>query len=747
MKKSFIYIILVIIVLLSTSCAGRKEGAGQEETVSGDDVTYEAVKTLEAPAGTLYWYRAKGSKIYVTAISVTRGEQSQAKALTGSPADLEQLSASKESKVTSIYRIDEEGENMKALALPPNLPDVMEMMGMLDFDDAENIYYMYEDTPGHRVMVKCSPDSAELARTDRDGAFDISGEDIHTNFCVTPEGTVVLYGRNNVYLLDANLALSETVSVKKGELYGITLSKTGEILCLLSNVSAGDTTCRIAVLDMAKKELGQYCKSPVETVDAFFSGIGDYDLYYSDGYGMFGYDMENETGRKLFDYALSGSASDIIPLQNGNFFGEMEREGDTGTLAIYQKKEMNGNPQKAMLVFATLGNNSELTDIVYQFNKEQSEIEIVIKDYAGSVERMNTDIIAGNAPDIYDLQDFSVMQYVKNGYLEELTPYYEADPSLGVEDLLSSVVEAMKTAGGLYYVADGFDVLSLAAKTSDVGKDSGWSYAEMEDVLRGKDSNAKFFYIDEKSLLLQMILGCETSDFVDMKTGTCSFDSEDFKTLLETCNARGVNEEEFHWEKGEAELLQSGEVLFRYATSDIDDFKETLAAFSEDVNFIGYPCSDRKGNYVSFTSRLGMSSASAYKEEAWEFLRYFMSKEYQGSVMSMMHLPTRKDCFDLWMEAQMAEEDYTNEMGRKILVNRYTADIDGMPYEVAPLTKEQAAQYVDMVNRAVKPAGWDSHIMEIVMEEAGAYFAGDKSVEDVVNIIQKRVEIYVSESL
>lgn len=746
MKKSFIYIIMVIIALLSTGCAGRNKGAGEEETVSGDDVTYEAVKTLEEPTGTLYWYRAKGSKIYVTSISVTRGEQLQAEAFTGSPADLEQLSGSKESKVTGIYRFDEEGESMETLAMPPNLPDIMDMAGTFDFDEAENIYYMYEAAPEHRVMVKCSPDGRSLARTDGDGAFGISGEDIGMDFLVTPDGTVALHSRNTVYLLDESLALSDTVPVKKGELYGITLSKTGEILCLLSGVSQ-DTTCRIAALDMEQKELGRYHKSPVETVDMVFSGIGDYDLYYSDGYGVFGYDMEKETGRKLFDYALSGSMGDVIPLQNGSFFGETDTEGDTRVLAVYKKKEADENSQKKMLTFATLGNTTELTDIICRFNQEQSDIEIVIKDYAGSVERMNADMLAGNVPDIYDLQNLSVMQYVKSGYLEELTPYYEADASLGVEDLLPSVVKAMETAGGLYYVSDSFDVLSLVAKVSDVGTDSGWNYAEMENVLRGKDSNAKLFYIDEKALLLRMILGCEASDFVDMQTGTCRFDSEDFKTLLEACNERGVDEDAAAWTKGEAELLRSGEILFRYATSDIDDFKETLAAFSEDVNFIGYPCSDRKGNYVSFTSRLGISSKSEYKEEAWGFLRYFMSKEYQGGIMSMMHLPTRKDCFDLWMEAQMAEEDYTNEMGRKIFANRYTADMDGVPYEVAPLTREQAEQYVDMVNRAVKPAEWDSYIMEIVMEEAAAYFAGDKSVDDVVNVIQKRVGIYIHESL
>lgn len=747
MKKITYFFIMVIAALLSTGCTGNTSEAGQEEMLSGGDVTYEAVKTLAEPAGTFHWYCAKGSKIYVTAVSVTRGESLQADALAGSPADMEQIRASKESKVTGIYRFDEEGGNMEVLALPPELPDTMDMAGAFDFDKAENIYYMYEDTSEHRVLVKCDLDGTELVRTDGDGGFDISSEDMYTNFCVTPDGRVVLYSRNTVYLLDENLVLSDAISVKKGELYAVALSKTGEILCLLGNVSADDTTCRIAVLNVEKKELGPYHKSPVEAVDRVFSGSGDYDLYYSDEYGIFGYDMEMETGRKLFDYALSGSTGDVIPLQNGNFFGAMDTEGDSETLAIYQKIEKDVNAQKKILTFATLGNNSQITDMIYQFNKEQSGIEIVVKDYAGSVERLNADMIAGSIPDIFDLQDMSVMQYVENGYLEELTPYYETDADLSVEDLIPSVVQAMETAGGLYYVSSGFDVLSLAAKTSDVGTGSGWNYTEMENVLREKDSSARFFYIDEKVLLLQMILGCETSDFVDRKTGTCSFDGGDFKILLETCNTRGVDEEESHWTKGEAELLRSGEVLFRYATSDIEDFKETLAAFSEDVNFIGYPCSDRNGNYVSFTSRLGVSSKSDYKEEAWEFLRYFMSKEYQGGVMSMMHLPTRKDCFDLWIEAQTAEEDYTNEMGRKIIVNRYTADIDGVPYEVAPLTKEQAEQYVDMVNRAVKPAEWDSHIMDIVLEEAGAYFTGDKNIDNVVNVIQKRVKIYVSEGL
>lgn len=50
-----------------------------------------------------------------------------------------------------------------------------------------------------------------------------------------------------------------------------------------------------------------------------------------------------------------------------------------------------------------------------------------------------------------------------------------------------------------------------------------------------------------------------------------------------------------------------------------------------------------------------------------------------------------------------------------------------------------------MVEHAVKSIEPDNSITEIVLEEAQAYFAGDKSIEVVTDAIQKRVMIYVNE--
>ena len=40
----------------------------------------------------------------------------------------------------------------------------------------------------------------------------------------------------------------------------------------------------------------------------------------------------------------------------------------------------------------------------------------------------------------------------------------------------------------------------------------------------------------------------------------------------------------------------------------------------------------------------------------------------------------------------------------------------------------------------------DSSLMDIVNEEAGAFFAGQKQASEVSALIQSRVQIYISES-
>ena len=67
---------------------------------------------------------------------------------------------------------------------------------------------------------------------------------------------------------------------------------------------------------------------------------------------------------------------------------------------------------------------------------------------------------------------------------------------------------------------------------------------------------------------------------------------------------------------------------------------------------------------------------------------------------------------------------------------------NGIEVELQPFTNEEAEKYDDFVRNAVKQRfNGNSTVNNIVWEEAGAYFAGERSAEDAAEIIQNRVSI------
>ena len=63
------------------------------------------------------------------------------------------------------------------------------------------------------------------------------------------------------------------------------------------------------------------------------------------------------------------------------------------------------------------------------------------------------------------------------------------------------------------------------------------------------------------------------------------------------------------------------------------------------------------------------------------------------------------------------------------------------------ITEEDAELYRSIIENTHRSAGGDPGIMDIIMEEAGAYFGGDKDAATVADIIQNRVSMYVGERM
>lgn len=71
---------------------------------------------------------------------------------------------------------------------------------------------------------------------------------------------------------------------------------------------------------------------------------------------------------------------------------------------------------------------------------------------------------------------------------------------------------------------------------------------------------------------------------------------------------------------------------------------------------------------------------------------------------------------------------------------------DGMEtYDIYATTPRQAQMLRDVIASATKMMDYDMSIINIVKEEATAYFAGQKTAQEVCKLIQSKANIYINE--
>ena len=66
--------------------------------------------------------------------------------------------------------------------------------------------------------------------------------------------------------------------------------------------------------------------------------------------------------------------------------------------------------------------------------------------------------------------------------------------------------------------------------------------------------------------------------------------------------------------------------------------------------------------------------------------------------------------------------------------------------DLRPLTEEEAQEFRDLTDKVSNISNEDRKLMEIINDECKAYYAGDKSLDETVRIIQDRAQIYMNES-
>ncbi|MBQ3561771.1 MAG: extracellular solute-binding protein [Oscillospiraceae bacterium] len=551
----------------------------------------------------------------------------------------------------------------------------------------------------------------------------------------------------------------------------------------------------LKVIDSAKKGFGEKIKIPEDAYN-FSSGSGGYDILYRTEASLFGYDIETETEEKLLSWLECDINSDEV---NGVYVGEdgtvkvISNSWSDGTTSLITVEKVPAEEvkEKKTITLAAMYLSQELRNAILDFNRNSDTVRIIATDYSEfnteedytlGLTRLNTEIISGNVPDIICTSELNTNRYAAKGLLEDLMPYIEND--MGYDALVTPFFDALRTeSGALYEVYSSFGINTLMGRKDVIGETENWTVDKLKELAQTLPEGASVMGESfTKSEAVLMLAGIRSEDFVNWETGECSFDNEEFVKILEFANTFPA---EYDWQNSvyiddSISVAVGRQLLCMPYISSFEDFiGSTFYILGDNVCFAGYPSENGGETYFSTGGTgLAMSSKCEEKEAAWEFIRTFLTEEFQEEF-GWGSFPTNRARFEAQAKEAMTPEfggygssssvvvggnsggsaniDFELPAYRKPLVNEQGEEespkmIRGVSagenyYDISiyAMTNEEYSAIMELIESAEKINRYDMDIIEIMLEETQQFFAGEQSAEDTAKFIQSRVNLYVNE--
>ncbi|MDE6788548.1 MAG: extracellular solute-binding protein [Ruminococcus sp.] len=509
-------------------------------------------------------------------------------------------------------------------------------------------------------------------------------------------------------------------------------------------------------------------------VNSIYTGSGDYDFYVSNSSSLYGLKADGTLDEVInwFDSDLNGNyINALFPLDNGEFV-MYERNWQTNTSGFYRltKRDASEMENVQVITMVMQYEDSNITEKVNQFNKANDKYRIKMENYDKYYEwdensstqinspenQLKLDIAAGKSFDIICMNGNTTLftNLGKKGALLDLYELMGKDGTVSKDDILPNILTAGEIDGKLVSISPSFSVTTFAAKKKFCDKEN-WTLDDMIETFDSMPDDMRLFkYTQDRSDTFQQF--AITGGFIDYENAKCSFDSEECLKLLEFCNGLEDSESPDYDSMTDDEwqaYYEERELAIRNDKALIDDcsiysLREYArikhGEFNEDMCLVGVPSNDGNGASVSTNTNFAIMANSENKDAAWEFINQFFTDDYQTSDR-LYDIPSLKSAFTKKIDETMERPYWTDENGKK---QEYDDSyyIGGESIKISPLSKEERDELEAYILSA-KPTGWayNQDIFNIVSEESKAYFNGERSAKETLDLIQSRCSIILSE--
>lgn len=477
-------------------------------------------------------------------------------------------------------------------------------------------------------------------------------------------------------------------------------------------------------------------------------------VYCADKSGIYATDSQMEVRELLVDGALGSFFSEdymfnrLVCVSDDVFL--LSLAGSTGKKELFRYQydpDVPTRPDNELTVY-TLKDNTTAETLVSDFRRKHPEVYVKYevgmqgsnaKNVSDAINALNTEIMAGNGPDVLVLNNLPWESYGEKGMLADLSGCYEKDEVFenlfrpyereGVSCAVPVVFKIPIAAGdrsSVIPIHSAEDLLKVVESTREdylpflKGKQSllrylfsiYWQTVETEEGSLSREGLRRLLEIIKN---IQEHVDASTSEWKDVE-----FTLDDDRTLDHFQEGSGL-ETDTMAAMALTYLESTGSLVYMYNHIEKKDLYDDMSwqAISE-------------GTFSPFL--MGISQKSQRMEIAEEFLSFCLSEEEQTSFespeksISVIGFPVHKNAWKTMIRERSKSE----------LEAQGHAKLIWPPQEVFTDVEKQ-------ITGLKTPTMEDPVVIDTILDSVVPYLAGERNLDTVTDEIMQKLELYYAE--
>ena len=379
-----------------------------------------------------------------------------------------------------------------------------------------------------------------------------------------------------------------------------------------------------------------------------------------------------------------------------------------------------------------------MQEIVTKYNEQSKDYYIEIISFTDDWQKLESSqgeimkaLKRGDGTDILYLSGLEKEELAMSGVLTDLKAFMTEEDWNQI--YVGNILEATTIGDKLYAIGPEFAICTLMADERLMTEDAGWTMEELCQYLEGQENGAhSFTSITADESDAKSIGNLVIDDFVDWENLSCSFETEEFYKLLELCKEKETTENTKKTKSLFSEDIETvkQEVHFGLIT-DVHDYQTYNIMYDECVQSKGFPTANGSGVAAIMYDGMGISSHSANKEAAWDFIEFYLTERDSYHAFPIL----QERLYAAYEEAKTPEYAGNQEIPKSYFLKIYTY--------AATNTDVQAV--ADIIAQADREYHYNNTYSKILEEEVVTYYRDKISVEETASRIEERMNEYLAE--